>query len=293
MEIHFEDIVKALPEIIKYFIPGYICLRIKEIYRYQREHSKFTTIIMSLLYSFIVLAIFTVIKNVLKPTGIYSWLYNLGNEDDRQIIKCVCFVALGCALGIILSILQRFRLFDISGRLINGLYSPSATPWVRTMTLPYGSHMKVTLKNGKQYVGNLEMATGDPDDPNKEILLNNYSVSKNNDVTENNTIPQDSYEKIRDEMKKNKEKYYNQNEWPIIQRPLVLLKYADIETIEVIPVSRKIYKMNKNNKKQKREKREHNPANKPAGQSDTPKKNPANKPAGQSGAPKKNPANKH
>ena len=213
-----EKLINHIPEILLYIIPGFISVRMKEIYGLQKRHNELGYALYSILYSFIILLIYRIIT----VTAGAVWP-SLDAFLEKETVKSCGCLALAVALGILLAKIPQLKPGRWFSKLVNKLSSPEETVWEKAMKNPNGAYARVYLNNGMVYYGILKNYTTDPDDPCKEILLHDYSVKILRDTKEASAesdlfIPFDKQTAKKDK---------------------VLIKRDEIISIEIIPASDK------------------------------------------------------
>ena len=163
-----DKILAFIPDLLLYFIPGFICLRIKEAYGFQKKHEELGAVIYSILYSFIVLVVFSGLKAIFP--GVRNWF----PKDQLENIKRIVFLGLGLAIGIVITVVPKWKAWQWVVEHIIPYISSEQSVWEKAMTNHNGAKAKVLLKNGLVYEGDLGYATGDPDDEDKTVLIYNY-----------------------------------------------------------------------------------------------------------------------
>ena len=214
-----EKLINHIPEILLYIIPGFICVRMKEIHGLQKKHNELGYALYSILYSFLILLVYRIITIVAGAI----WA-PLGTFLEKETVKCCACIALAVALGIFLAKIPQLKPGRWFSKLINKLSSPEETVWEKAMKNPNGAYARVYLNNGMVYYGILKNYTTDPDDPCKEILLHDFSVKMLRDTKEV-SAENDLFIPIKKEtMKKDK----------------VLIKRDEIISIEIMPAPGKL-----------------------------------------------------
>lgn len=231
-----EDIIKSIPQLLLFFIPGFISLRMKEIYGFQKRHSKFITIIFSFLYSFFVLVIYMITLNIIR--SLFPSFGNNLSPDWKSILIIIYFVLWGVILGWIIARIPRSKLGRWFAKLINPLYSPEQTVREVALVHSYGAEAYVHLKNGMIYHGTIGPNPSDPEDPEKALIIYDFTTAIRNET--NLTGPDNCYIWIKPKYKK-----YD-------DRELVYIKFEEIMSIEVTPISEKENEETKEGQSQKK-----------------------------------------
>lgn len=163
-----DKILAFIPDLLLYFIPGFVCLRIKEVYGFQKKHEELSSVIYSILYSFIVLIVFSGLKAAFPD--VRNWF----PKEQLENIKRVVFLGLGALIGIVITVIPKWKAWRWLVEHVIPYISSEQSVWEKAMTNHNGAKAKVYLKNGLVYEGDLGYATGDPDDAEKTVLIYNY-----------------------------------------------------------------------------------------------------------------------
>lgn len=207
-----DKIISYIPELLLNFIPGFISIRIKEIYGLQKKHDEFGYTLYCILYSFIILLayrILSVIAGAIIPP--------LKGFLNKETVKCCACLVMAVAQGILLAKLPQSKSGSWFGKKVNKLTSPEETVWLKAMKNPKGARAKVFLTNGMIYEGVLINYTSNPDEPCKEVLLYDYKLQVRNANAEKE---EDLYFSITKTSKK---------------KDKVLIKRDEIISIEIMP----------------------------------------------------------
>ena len=223
MDFDATKLLQSIPELILYFIPGFICVRLKEIYGFKKVHSKFTATVYSFLYSFLALIIYSVCLYLVKQ--IWPGFVKSINPELKKILKPCIFLLLGVLLGILITKLPKWGVGRKFEKWINKQYSPEETPWELAMALPYGGRFKVYLRNNVKYEGFGRSTTSDPGEPRKEILLHSYK----------------KYERCANGEKWKCLKGKYRETYDASEYEMVLIKYEDVYAIEIKPITKQEY----------------------------------------------------
>ena len=143
-----EKLINHIPEILLYIIPGFISVRMKEIYGLQKRHNELGYALYSILYSFIILLIYRIIT----VTAGAVWP-SLGAFLEKETVKSCGCLALAVALGILLAKIPQLKPGRWFSKLVNKLSSPEETVWEKAMKNPNGAYARVYLNNGMVYYG--------------------------------------------------------------------------------------------------------------------------------------------
>lgn len=213
-----DKVLQFIPDLLLYFVPGFISLRIKETYGFQKKHEELGAIIYSILYSFIVLIIFTGLKTM------FPFVKNWFPTEHLDNIKRIVFLALGVLVGAIITTVPKMKWWaKITGKVLP-YTSAEQSVWEKAMTNSHGAKAQIFLKDGKIYEGDLAYATGDPDDQDKAILLFNFTSY--------------TYEENENGKKRNQKKYIKRDyaiRGKEDEMERVYIKSEDILAVEIFP----------------------------------------------------------
>lgn len=170
-----KDLLEIVPELLLMFIPGYISIKISEKYGLKRKEEHFDIIIYSILCSFIIGIIYSIIIFSLEHFCVVISTFLEGTT-----VKQAVYLILAVVLGFILVKVPPTRLGGFIRRCFNKNVSPEANVWIKAMKNTKGAWVTVYLQNGLIYTGKLIYYTVDPDDEEKELLLSNYRLSVRN-----------------------------------------------------------------------------------------------------------------
>ena len=157
------------------FIPGYISIKISDKYGLKRKKEHFDIIVYSILYSFIIGIIYSII---IFPLEHFCVLISTFLEETT--VKQTVYLILAVVLGFILVKVPPTRLGGFIRGCFNKNVSPEANVWTKAMKNTKGAWATVYLENGLIYTGKLIYYTVDPEDEEKELLLSNYRLSVRN-----------------------------------------------------------------------------------------------------------------
>ena len=194
-----KDLLEIIPELLLRFIPGYISIKILEKYGLERKKEHFDIIIYSILYSFIIGIIYSIIIFSLE-----HFCVTISAFLERTTVKQTVYLVLSVVLGFVLVKVPPTWL----GKFIRGCFNKNISPepnvWVKAMQNTEGAWATVYLENGLIYTGKLIYYTIDPDDERKELLLSNYrlSVRNNADVEKSDEFCLDIVDNTEDDKAK-------------------------------------------------------------------------------------------
>lgn len=167
------DFIDSIQKFLFFFVPGFISLRIKKVYGFQKTHEKFTLSVYALLYSFIIQIFYMIILYIAKK--FFPYFFVILSPEIKYIIKVLVYLTLGIAFGIFIAKFSKTDIKRWLEKAINPKYSPGKSVWEVALSTKYrAAHVKVFLKNGIIYYGTLGEHTSDPDDTEKELLVYDY-----------------------------------------------------------------------------------------------------------------------
>lgn len=172
------DLVKLIdniPNLFIYFIPGYITLYIKQIYRHEKDKKTNHLLILSIVLSFIVNSVVEMILYCIKYFHMFNFIINDTVKTFLLIIVAIIFA--------IVSIIYKDSKIEgkINSFLGNEVISEPDV-WNYAMKASEGAWVRVYLCDENLiYEGKLIVYTMDPDDKEREILLSSYSSYYFND----------------------------------------------------------------------------------------------------------------
>lgn len=172
-----KDLLEIVPDLLLLFIPGYISIKILEKYGLERKKEHFDIIVYSILYSFIIGIIYSIIIFSLE-----HFCVTIGAFLERATVKQTVYLVLAVILGFILVKVPPTRLGGFIRGCFNENVSPEPNVWIKAMRNTEGAWVTVYLENGLIYTGKLIYYTVDPDDEGKELLLSNYRLSVRNNA---------------------------------------------------------------------------------------------------------------
>lgn len=173
--MNIKDLLEIIPELLLLFIPGYISIKILEKYGLERKKEHFDIIVFSILYSFIIGIIYSIII-----FSIEHFCVTISTFLERTTVKQTVYLVLAVILGFGLVKCPATSFGGWIRDRFNKNISPEASVWIKAMKNTKGTWVTVYLENGLIYTGKLIYYTIDPDDEGKELLLSNYRLSIRN-----------------------------------------------------------------------------------------------------------------
>ena len=167
-----KDLVEIVPKLLLLFVPGYVAFTIKEKFCLEKKKDSFDVTLYSILYSFIVGILFSIIETVLSSIfkGTVTFLQN---DTVRQAAHLLIAVLLGYSFVKV----HNSKIGTWIEQRFNKNLVPDSCVWNKAMENSDGAWATVYLENGLIYTGMLINYTSDPNDESKEILLSNFRLA--------------------------------------------------------------------------------------------------------------------
>lgn len=170
-----KDIIVIIPDLLLFIIPGYITIRLHEKYDLQKRIDDFDTILYSILYSFVIGILFSIIS---KAT---CFLFPCCTSFfEESVVKQIIYLLLALLMSLLLIKLPKTTI----GKVVRGIFNKNLVPyssvWIKAMQNDAGAWATVYLKNGLIYSGKLINYTSDPNESIQELLLTNYRLALQN-----------------------------------------------------------------------------------------------------------------
>lgn len=175
-----EELMKLIPEILLYIIPGFLVLKIIEVYTPTKKHEQYETTLWSVLYSFVVGIEYSFLGNIFKSVpACANWSISMSEEG-----KLFIYFALAVVTGYLLVKFPKSRLGDKITKFFNANLGSADDLWFDTLHTESGMWATVYLKDGLVYTGILSKFTADSDEKDKLVLLKNYRLMKRNETAD-------------------------------------------------------------------------------------------------------------
>lgn len=172
------NLITIIPEIMLLFVPGYVVLRIEELYRNKKRHDNYDTTVYSLLYSAIIGVIYAFIKWIVSKFPI---VWNTIPKNDA--LKTIIYLALAVLLANFLVRFPNWKLGKWIGKQYNENLVPYETVWIKALdNHKTGAWACVYLKNGMMYLGELANYSTNPNLDTREIMLTNCTMGIVKDI---------------------------------------------------------------------------------------------------------------
>ena len=246
--MNVKEIVESIPQVLLFIVPGFLALKLIEMMTPRKRLEQNETILWSVLYSFIVMIIYS-----LSQQGV-SWLSSLcccpklseattsipnsqeqGNNLDYSKI----------AWHLVISVIFAFahiKLFSSSigvkiSKMFNNNIVPGEDLWFKALKSKKGVYARVYLENGLVYYGILSDFTSNSDDDTKLIVLKKYTVFLGPLRDKPETLTSVVIKKLSEGSYNPKEEFFTvirdyKDNKDIEAR--VLLRYDDIVSIELL-----------------------------------------------------------
>lgn len=181
------DLITIIPQIMLMFIPGYIALRIEELYRSKKRHDHYDTTAYALLYSALVKMMYSVAKFAIGKAP-HIWKIVQENELIKEELKLGVYFMLAAFLGYLLVKLPSSSVGKRISKCYNKKLVSYETVWEKALeNYQNGAWAQVYLKNGMMYTGKLVNYSANPNDSLREIMLTDCTMSIVKDMKNVNT----------------------------------------------------------------------------------------------------------
>lgn len=169
MEFSISDI----PSLFLLLIPGYVTIEIVRRCGPTHRHSKFDAILYSVLFSFTISIIYSIITRIIGCAC--PKLENILIDDT--VIRTAIYLIFGIILGLAILKITPTKLGEFILHIFNKNLSTKASTWIVAMKNDNGAWATVYMENGTIYTGQLIYYSSDLDEANKDILLTNYRMA--------------------------------------------------------------------------------------------------------------------
>lgn len=195
----YSSLIKIIPDLFMYVIPGYIALHIRKIYRQERSHKEKHTILISIVYSFLIDKILFVILNFIE--WIYEFILKCNSTICNQLNisdewNIVLKLVLSFLFGFVITIYPDTRFSKKIANLFHSNTEPYSTVWNYALNSPKGAWARIFLHDENIcYTGTLLKYTCDPDQELREIYLGKFTSFRiiDNQIIENNSENDNAY----------------------------------------------------------------------------------------------------
>jgi len=176
-----EEFVAIIPNVLIYIVPGFIVLKIIEVFTPKKKLSQMETILWSLFYSFI----------ILLASAAVIWIYNkiclfakMKSIEIKQGDNVYLAISLGLSLiiGFIITKVSNSRIGEIITKAFNRNMSTGEDVWFKSLQTKKGAWATVYLKDGLIYTGIVSEYTANPDDETKLLLLRQFRLMVRNEA---------------------------------------------------------------------------------------------------------------
>lgn len=168
---YLSAIINLIPQLLIYFVPGYIALEIRRNNRQENKYTDRDLVIQSITYSFIIQQIASFLDWV--TNCIFKLDFIIVDAERDVITYFIISILFGCAITLFpdTKIAAKLR------KLLNSNTEPYSNVWNLAMKAPEGAWARVYLeKENLVYVGELLKYTCDPDETRREVLLRRYAL---------------------------------------------------------------------------------------------------------------------
>lgn len=192
-----EVVIAQIPQILLFIVPGFIVLKIIEVYRPAKAVSEFEATLWSLFYSFItsicVDLLKLIVSSLVKLLQLIKQLSFIAALWDKvlksQSIKIAAYLVISIAIGWVIVKFSNSTHGNKITKFFNFHMDPSIDVWNKTLKYRNGVWATVITKDRLVYYGALVDFTSNPDDSLKQIVLSHFAFgiriddSNSNDAT--------------------------------------------------------------------------------------------------------------
>lgn len=161
--MNLNDLVNIIPELLLYFVPGYISVRIREKYTPEKHRDDYDTTLQSIIYSFVIGIIFSVVSTIIPFAANVS-------ETSKYLI----YFIIAILIGILMVLWPNSYFSNCIAKLLNKNIDPTPNIWIKALKNENGAWATVYLENGLIYTGKLIHYTIEPEEETKQIILCGY-----------------------------------------------------------------------------------------------------------------------
>jgi hypothetical protein len=176
-----EEFVEMIPDVLIYIVPGFIVLKIIEVFTPKKKLSQMETILWSLFYSFIILLASAVVIWIYNKICLFA---NVRGIEIKQGDNVYIAISLGLSLiiGFIITKVSNSRIGEIITKAFNRNMSTGEDVWFKSLQTQKGAWATVYLKDGLIYTGIVSEYTAKPDDETKLLLLRQFRLMVRNET---------------------------------------------------------------------------------------------------------------
>lgn len=174
------DVVENVIKLIYYVVPGFIALRVFRFFIPCRDTSDFRILVSSLIWSLLILTSLVGLQNILPKILDCKIQWNFASGERIYFLVSIPF---GLFTAWIFAGIFKSKWFSLFLEKIGVNYTVAPSVWGKVMEMSKGNEywVKVTLRNGKMYLGYPRYCTSDPNDTEKELFLEHAYLIKDND----------------------------------------------------------------------------------------------------------------
>lgn len=245
-----KDIVGVVPQILLFIVPGFLTLKLIEAMTPQKGLEQNETILWSILYSFVVMIIYSFIQrglcwltSVCCCSKVIEFITAITPPRLQEIENKISYSMIAWHLLIAVAFAYvHIKIFSSKiGEKITRFFNKNIIPgedlWFKALKSEEGVYARVYLKNGLVYYGVLSDFTANSDDTTKLIVLQKFEVFYGPLSDKPKTLLADAVRKISEGTYNPEDEYftvirdYTTKEKPVAR---VLLRYDDIVSIELL-----------------------------------------------------------
>ena len=240
-----DELISAIPQILLFIVPGFLILKMIELFTPKKKVEQHETILWSLLYSFVVQIIYAGCRVA------FMWFHNhcgctqsanevAGQGKIQEQLANYDMSAVTIAYHLLIAIVFAFIYIKVfnsqTGEKITRFFNKNIVPgedvWFNTLKTENGAWVRIYLNNGLVYFGMLDEYTSNPDESTKLISLTNFAIMLGPISDEANSAITNVVKKLT-KNEKSDEFFTTVRDYEKNDSARVLLKYDDIVSIEL------------------------------------------------------------
>lgn len=194
--MNLETILKIIPELFMYFIPGFITLSIRRKFRHECSYNDRDLLVLSIVLSFIydkiLFVLFFIISKlfyIVFKINLESLIPSIINIENSEEWYIILVLLLSVIFGYILTVFPDTDQAVKIRRIFKSNAEPYATVWNYAMRNQNGAWARVYLRDEDVgYVGKLLKYTCNPDRETREVYLScftSFKISTNEEIENN------------------------------------------------------------------------------------------------------------
>jgi len=182
MTINIKDLIDIIPQIMMYFVPGYIAIVIKKYFRSETTKDEKHTVFMSIITSYLIKLLLDIIMYLINGVW-FKFLNGVTTIILSKEIEIISALTGAVIVGFVLTILPELRLsIWLRTRIFKTKKIPYSSVWTSVMNKNNKKWARVYMKDlDLGYVGKLKEFSLSSEE--KEIYLLAYTSFKKSDFS--------------------------------------------------------------------------------------------------------------